>query len=95
MSPRLGGHGKMKAKQEMDTLSGRGASFMAERAAYKRRPRRPSPRSLMGRGFRRRERRDEKEVKADQLPEELKKMDKPALDKYIDETGRRKQIKTK
>ncbi|OGS14910.1 MAG: hypothetical protein A3J70_14275 [Elusimicrobia bacterium RIFCSPHIGHO2_02_FULL_61_10] len=35
------------------------------------------------------------DIKADQLPEELKKLDKPALDKYIEgKLAERKQIKT-
>ena len=92
------GRGKLAAKQEMDTMSqGAGASFMAERAAYKAAA--PSAVaaeaswdvvSAVESGSMKKE-----DIKADQLPEELKKLDRPALDKYIEgKLAERKQIKT-
>lgn len=91
------GGGKLAEKQEMDTMSrSAGASFMAERAAFKAGA--PSAAaaeaswdvvSAVESGSMKKE-----DIKADQLPEELKKMDKPALDKYIDgKLAERKKLK--
>ncbi len=91
------GKSRLAAKREMDSMaSGAGASVAAERAAYQA----AAPAAAaseaswdvvsglesgaLKRG----------DIKKDQLPEELKKMDKPELDKYIDaKLAERKKIK--
>ncbi|MDO8806219.1 MAG: vWA domain-containing protein, partial [Elusimicrobiota bacterium] len=92
-----GGSGKVAAKKEMETkMKAAGASVMSERAAFQASA--PSAAasesswdvvSAVESGSLRKE-----DIEADQLPEELKKMDKPARDKYIDEKlAERKKIK--
>lgn len=89
--------GKLAEKKEMETSArSAGASVMAERAAFKASA--PSAAaadsswdvvSALESGSMKRD-----EIKKDQLPEELKKMDKPALDKYIDgKLAERRKIK--
>ncbi|MBI4349991.1 MAG: VWA domain-containing protein [Elusimicrobia bacterium] len=92
-----GAGGKLAAKQETDSLmQGAGKSVYAERAAFKAAA--PSAAaaeaswdvvSAVESGSMKKE-----DIKADQLPEELKKMDKPALDKYLDgKLAERKKLK--
>ncbi len=92
-----GAGGRMAAKMEMDTMmKSAGASVMAERAAFKAAA--PSATasesswdvvSAIESGSLKKE-----NIKTDQLPEELKKMDKPALNSYIDgKLAERKKIK--
>ncbi len=91
------GQAKMASKKEMDVLSsGAGGSFAADRAAYKAAAPAAAQEeaswdvvSAVESGAVKRS-----EIKKDQLPEELKKMDKPALDKYIDgKLAERKKVK--
>ncbi len=88
---------KMAAKKEMDSMaSGAGASVMAERAAYKAAAPAAAASeaswdvvSAIESGFLSRD-----EIQKDQLPEELKKLDKQELDKYIGEKlAERRKIK--
>jgi TolB-like protein len=91
------GQSKMAAKKEMNAVSaGMGGSFAAERASYQA----AAPAmaaseaswdvvSAVESGSLKRD-----EIKADQLPENLKKMDKKELNKYIDgKLAERKKIK--
>lgn len=91
------GAGKMAAKKEMDQVSSsKGISFAAERASYQA----AAPAmaaaesswdvvSAVESGSLKRD-----EIKADQLPEDLKKLDKKDLNKYIDgKLAERKKIK--
>jgi hypothetical protein len=95
--------GKLAEKKEMDSMlqsagasAGAGGSLMAERAAFKAAAPSASDAeaswdvvSAVESGSMKKE-----DIKSDQLPEELKKLDKPALDKYIDgKLAERKQIK--
>jgi len=86
------GAGKMAAKMEMDAVSaGVGGSFAAERASY--RAAAPAASwdvvSAVESGALKRD-----EIKADQLPENLRKLDKKELNKYIDgKLAERKKLK--
>jgi len=91
------GSGRGAAKKEMESMAkSAGASVMAERAAYQASA--PSAAasesswdvvSAVESGSLKR-----KDIKQDQLPEELKTMDQPALNKYIDgKLAERKKIK--
>ncbi len=91
------GRSKMAAKKEMDTMSAsKGVSFAAERASYQAAAPAQAASdaswdvvSAVESGSLKRE-----DIKTDQLPEDLKKMDKKELNKYIDgKLAERKKIK--